>query len=541
LSLGTESSAGANQSWMAKRGSLRYVSPTSRSLICPDLSCSELEPYFTMPETELYPEIGQTQGSWAVFTGVVVWLRSSIIVTMAEPGEPLSEREREIVRLVATGATNRMIAHQLSISPNTVKVHLRNIFSKLEISSRTEATVTAIREGWVEVIEDQADGVAAIDGTSATTRARPMEAGVPEGLTVLLEPLPRTKRLYLLFSVLAIAAVTALSWPRVSSSSAEVCENEFTADCPAEAGELALDEPESLWVSGAQMPQPRGRFALVSFRRYLYVIGGETSEGVTGSTLVYHPQEDAWSTGADKLTPAANLAAVALEDRIYAIGGGSQQGKPLAALEVYDPETDSWDRAASPPVPLAAHAAAAWGDRVYVFGGWNGASYTGDSFAYDPPSDRWQRLSPMPTARGFAGAAVLNDQIYVVGGYDGQREHKVCELYDPVQDLWASCPSMSTPRGGIGLAAVAGQLYAIGGGWNSFVTFGERYHPRQGAWHAVEIPLLLTGGEWRNMGVAAVGTRVYALGGWQRGRYLDVNQAYETLPNRLYLPATSGQ
>lgn len=72
-------------------------------------------------------------------------------VAMAEPGEPLTEREREIIRLVATGATNRMIAHQLSVSPNTVKVHLRNAFTKLKISSLTEATVIAIREGWLDV------------------------------------------------------------------------------------------------------------------------------------------------------------------------------------------------------------------------------------------------------------------------------------------------------------------------------------------------------------------------------------------------------
>jgi DNA-binding CsgD family transcriptional regulator/N-acetylneuraminic acid mutarotase len=473
--------------------------------------------------------------------GVAVWLRWSIIVIMAEPGEPLSEREREIIRLVATGATNRMIAHHLSISPNTVKVHLRNVFAKLEISSRTEATVIAIREGWVEVIEDQAGDDRPADGTPETTGALPTGARDYDDLFVMPGPLSWTRRLYLLLSVLAVAAVTVLSWPRAISSSAEPCENEFTADCLAEVGELTVAEPESLWVSGAPMPQPRGRFALVSLNRLLYVLGGETSDGVIGSTLVYNPQQDSWSTVADKPTPSANLAAVALGGRIYAVAGGSSQGRPLAALEIYDPQSDSWEEAASPPVALAAHVAAPWGDRLYTFGGWNGTSYTGDSFVYDPQSDRWERLSPMPTARGFAGAAVLGDQIYVVGGYDGHREHKVCERYDPAQNRWASCPAMSTPRGGIGSAAVAGQLYVIGGGWDSFVTFGERYHPRMEVWRPVEIPLLLTGGEWRNLGVAAIGTRVYALGGWQRGRYLNVNQAYETLPNRLYLPATSGQ
>ena len=43
----------------------------------------------------------------------------------------LSDREKEILKLVATGVSNKEIAYQLGISPNTVKVHLRNVFTKI--------------------------------------------------------------------------------------------------------------------------------------------------------------------------------------------------------------------------------------------------------------------------------------------------------------------------------------------------------------------------------------------------------------------------
>ena len=64
-----------------------------------------------------------------------------------EEAQQLTEREREVLSLVATGATNREIAAQLHLSPHTVKDYTRNVFRKLEVRNRAEAVQRAQRLG----------------------------------------------------------------------------------------------------------------------------------------------------------------------------------------------------------------------------------------------------------------------------------------------------------------------------------------------------------------------------------------------------------
>ena len=61
----------------------------------------------------------------------------------------LTEREMEVLRMVTKGLSNKDIADGLCLSVRTIQGHLANIFNKLRVSSRTEAVVHALKEGWV--------------------------------------------------------------------------------------------------------------------------------------------------------------------------------------------------------------------------------------------------------------------------------------------------------------------------------------------------------------------------------------------------------
>jgi len=63
---------------------------------------------------------------------------------------PMSEREHDVLRLAARGASNKLIALELQVSVRTVHAHMRHIFSKLGVASRTEAVMLAARQGWLQ-------------------------------------------------------------------------------------------------------------------------------------------------------------------------------------------------------------------------------------------------------------------------------------------------------------------------------------------------------------------------------------------------------
>ncbi len=444
---------------------------------------------------------------------------------MAEYGEPLTEREKEILRMVATGITNREIAYQLSISVNTVKVHLRNVFTKLGAESRTEATMIAVREGWVQV-----EGSEKALEDESTTALSPIPYIPPE------PPLPWPKRIALIATALLVTAVVAITWPH--SSPQVSAEPGLPPVPPPEQTPVAGETQESSWGERAQMPTRRAYMALAAVEGHILAIGGVTPEGVTAAVEMYDPEDDIWTRGNDKPTPVAYVSAAVIGTDVYVPGGCGVEGRPTPAVEVYNALTDSWREVSSLPAPRCAYALATLDEKLYLFGGMDGERYVATVYVYDPQTDKWTEGKPMNIERAFVAAAPLENRLYVLGGYDGERELTTCTVYDPAAEEWEGCASLAVGRGELGLVELGNQLYAIGGGgWTSYLGFNERYNPTDDTWNPIETPLV---GEWRSPGVAVLNNIIYAIGGWSSG-YLSLNQDYEPLHFRIFIPVSHQQ
>jgi DNA-binding CsgD family transcriptional regulator len=433
---------------------------------------------------------------------------------VSEEETPLSDREMEIVRLLATGATNQQIARELVISVNTVKVHLRNIYGKLDVASRTEATMVAVREGWVAVprAEDEAATEEALEGT-LTAQALLRLSRQDRWPRVSL-----AKRIGLV--VASLLALMVLFLPQVLRGGSNGAQTDPISGIFPTA---PTDSSATRWRTRAQLPTPRTGLAVVAWGDAVLAIGGVSSDGVSAKVEIYDPGTDTWRTGRSKPTPVGFVSAVSVGGKIYVPGGIDADRQAQDILEVYDPARNRWETGAPLPRPLGAYGLAAVNDQIYLFGGRDDHGYVASVYRYDPKADAWHELPPMERARGFLSAAAIGERIYVVGGYDDVSEFDLCQVYDPAGETWAPCAPMALPRGGLTAVAVRDHLYALGGGMDGYLAFNERYDPSIDAWSPIETPVAE---QWRGLGAAFVHPYLYAIGGWNED-FLSVNEAYK--------------
>jgi DNA-binding NarL/FixJ family response regulator len=98
-----------------------------------------------MTEAEIAPWLLRTSERFVVASGD----------ELQEAFVPLSPREMEIIRYITRGLSNKMIAHKLGISHQTVKNHMTSILRKLDVEDRTQAAIYAIQHGWVRLQDIQ--------------------------------------------------------------------------------------------------------------------------------------------------------------------------------------------------------------------------------------------------------------------------------------------------------------------------------------------------------------------------------------------------
>jgi DNA-binding CsgD family transcriptional regulator/N-acetylneuraminic acid mutarotase len=432
----------------------------------------------------------------------------------------LSERELEILRLVATGASNKEVASQLYISSNTVKVHLRNIFSKIGAASRTEAAMYAVRIGLVEgapahLPTDDASALltASNDRAAAVAEATPSRRIWPRWLTAL--------------AALFLVSIGGIAFALGRSSTPQP-----TAILPTPPPATATAFPR--WQTLAQLPTARRGLTLAAYENLLYAIGGETSQGITGTLEVYDINTDTWHQLPEKPTPATDVGAAVLNGLVYVPGGRIGQGgnEITAQLEIYDPVAAQWRTGADLPYPTSAYALTAFEGRLYLFGGWDGYSVSSRVFMYDPTLDSWQERSPMPTARSFCGAAVAGGKIYVIGGMADNTPLTANEIYSPTRESpqdaspWETGFPLPDARQGLQVTTIADTVYVLGGAGQSVSRFGLIYFPPTNTWQSLEASPQPLGAYF---GLSSIGPQLYIVGGDVDGTLSDQTLAYQAL------------
>lgn len=453
----------------------------------------------------------------------------------------LSDTELEILRLVATGATNREIAHARTISEATVKKHLTNINGKLGTANRTEAMRRALDMGLIALGEPAESAPADADGAWA-------DGGAAARLAAELSRTRRRARRAVAMTlggaavaVLAIAGTAAYQVARAVPT-------------PSPVAPTAAAQP-STWVLGLQLPAARTGLAAVAAGGDVYVIGGAGDGGrLISHTLRYAGDGGLdWQPRAPKPTAVRDVGAAVVQGRIVVPGGCGADGKAVDRVEIYDPRSDRWTAGA--PLPpgraVCGYGIAALDGQVFVFGGRTGAgadSATDAVLRYDPGADAWT-VEPDRLLRPRADLAAASfddrDRIHLVGGRSPggavERSHWVYRPFAAAAERWdESAAALPEGRAGHALAAATSpgeHLYLVGGGFDRHLDVGTlTFDVERDAWAPYAVVRGYTPD--RGAALAILGRQQLMLVGGQRQTGEPLRQTYlRPLKYEILLPS----
>ncbi len=437
----------------------------------------------------------------------------------------LSEREIEILEHVAKGSTNQQIAYDLDISVHTVKVHLRNIFGKIGVSSRTEATVHAMQHGLVQVehfapssppsTRSGNEGTPPelvpeqpVEGTPP--EPEPVEGTPPEPEQSVEGTPPEPEQL-----VEGVEDTSPTQKPELQASSEVTIYPNTTILNVSPSEQRALPTPQRERVqsrpAAATVITPNKPRPVPSNRHMHWLVGTLVAVIVVlGIALTYAmnqpspaPSQAATNVSLTAASPIPtsrwktlsamatlrNYFAVAsyeYDGKLYVIGGENDTG-PVATVERYDPENDVWVLLNDKPTAVSQVHATTIGGIIYVPGG---VGEKGTPLAvfesYDPRNQKWHSLSDLPEPRSHYALASFEGNLYLFGGWDG---HTYCDdvfIYDPAEESWSEGEPLPTPRRNAGVAVAEGRMYVIGGeDEDGGLQVNERYDPTSTQWQTV--------------------------------------------------------
>jgi len=428
----------------------------------------------------------------------------------------LSDREIEVLRLVGQGKSNKEIAMDLDISVNTVKVHIGNIFQKISVTSRTEATLFAIEHG---IIKSPANQITEEEQVTPVIE-------VQEIKPTWQEVISRKRWLFLVLGLLILASLYV-----IIAKPAFLMPRQNPAAIPSQN-----------WVEMASMAEPRSSMAIATFEGKIIAIGGRSNLGALSSVEMYDPLSDTWTALKEKPTAVYEVSAAVIGEKIYVPGGIKQDGSLTKVVEIYDFRKNEWEKGAELPVAISSYGMTSYEGQIYLFGGWDSQKALDSTWRYDPNTNSWHQGSPMPTARMHPAVLAEGGKIYVMGGSDGDSKLNTNESYSPYIELEKANPwnvEPNLPQKLSGYTAI--KLYdkiAIFGGKSAVSGAIDQFHYStiQKEWQIININSE-TASPISDAAYVLLGDNIYVIGGKVGEEYLDLVSRYQAVFTIL-LPLT---
>lgn len=321
----------------------------------------------------------------------------------------LSKREIEILELIVAGKSNKEIAIILSISINTVKVHIANIFQKLGVNSRTEAISKSL-EPSEKIVEKE---ISIAEKPSIQSNLN----GISQSRSIPYIAIP-----------LAYTIIASLLLLLTGSSVSKILGRIQEINTISEQG------IGSSWHVIENDNIASHKSALVYYQNKVFFLGGQTAENIEADSKALDILSLEWEQLPRPSISTVDARAIVYGDRIYLIGGRGSNGDPVKFVQIYDPNKNEWTPGVDLPEARSGFALVGFEGKIYVLGGWNGKQVTNSVFSYSQAQKAWRNEPPLNTARQEFATVVLDNRFLIAGGNDGHNKTDTLETWNPYQE-----------------------------------------------------------------------------------------------------------